>query len=83
MCYIIEETFERVPVNEERQLDEGFKNRIEEIFEKKLLEAKANLVVSKGKKARKKSSKNIIQLSLNIILQATLSKALLFGIKIL
>ena len=59
-CYVIENTFERVPVDEyERQFDEEFKNHIEEIvFEKQLLEAEANLVVSKGKKARKKLSKN-------------------------
>ncbi|CAG8721775.1 9252_t:CDS:1, partial [Funneliformis mosseae] len=53
---VIEYTFERVPVNEEdRRLDEEIKNNLEEIgFEKMILEAKANFLVSKGKKARKK-----------------------------
>jgi len=59
MCYIIEDTLERVPVNEsERQLNEEFKNHMEEELMKKLSEAEANLVISKGKKARKKASKN-------------------------
>ena len=60
LCYVIEDTFERVPVNEEdRRLDEEVKKQIEEMgFEKMLLEAKANLVASKVKKARKKLSKN-------------------------
>ena len=59
MCYIIEDTFERVPVDEcERQLNEEFKNHMEEELMKKLSEAEANLVISKGKKARKKASKN-------------------------
>ena len=59
LCYVIEDTFKLVPVNEEEhQLDEEFKNHIEERLKKKLLEVKTNLVVSKGKKARKKLSKN-------------------------
>jgi len=59
MCYIIEDTFEWIPVNEyEHKLKEEFKNYIEEDLKKKILEAKANLVIPKGKKARKKSSKN-------------------------
>ncbi|GES80668.1 hypothetical protein GLOIN_2v1707985 [Rhizophagus clarus] len=61
LCYVIEDTFERVPVNEEdRRLDEEVKKHIKDIgFEKMLLEAKANLVTSKvKKKTRKKLSKN-------------------------
>jgi len=59
MCQVIEDTFERVPVNEyERKLKEEFKSYIEEDLKKKILEAKANLVIPKGKKARKKSSNN-------------------------
>ncbi|RIA99203.1 hypothetical protein C1645_747624 [Glomus cerebriforme] len=46
LCYVIEDTFERVPVNEEdHRLDEEVKKQIEEMgFEKMLLETKANLV---------------------------------------
>ncbi|CAG8521650.1 2469_t:CDS:2 [Paraglomus brasilianum] len=59
MCYIIEDTFERVPVDEyEHQLEEEFKNHMEEGLKKKISEAKANLAVPKGKKTRKKSRKN-------------------------
>ncbi|RIA84671.1 hypothetical protein C1645_831894 [Glomus cerebriforme] len=44
LCYIIEDTFKLVPVNEEEhRLDEEFKNHIEERLKKKLLEAKTNL----------------------------------------
>ena len=42
----------------EHQLEEEFKNHIEEGLKKKILEAKANFMVPKGKKARKKLSKN-------------------------
>ncbi|CAB4476961.1 unnamed protein product [Rhizophagus irregularis] len=54
-------THERVPVNEEeRRLDEEFKNHMEEIgFEKMLLEAKANIMASKEEKARKKLNKKL------------------------
>jgi hypothetical protein len=59
MCYIIEDTFERVPLDKyEHQLEEKFKNHMEAGFEEKLLEAKANLMVQKRKKAKKKLSKN-------------------------
>ncbi|RGB23959.1 hypothetical protein C1646_821855 [Rhizophagus diaphanus] len=56
LCYVIEDTHERIPINEEeRHLDEEFKNHMEEIgFEKMLLEAKANIMASKEEKARKK-----------------------------
>ncbi|CAB4432985.1 unnamed protein product [Rhizophagus irregularis] len=61
LCYVIEDTHERVPVNEEeRRLDEEFKNHMEEIgFEKMLLEAKANIMASKEEKARKKLNKKL------------------------
>jgi hypothetical protein len=59
MCYIIEDTFEHIPLNKyERQLEQEFKDHMEEGLKKKNLEAKANLMVPKGKKARKKLSKN-------------------------
>ncbi|RGB22209.1 hypothetical protein C1646_776464 [Rhizophagus diaphanus] len=61
LCYVIEHTFERVPVDEEdRRLDEEFEKHFEEMgYEKMLLEADASLAVSKGKKARKKLSKKL------------------------
>jgi hypothetical protein len=59
MCYIIEDTFERVPLDKyEHQLEEKFKNHMEEGFNEMLLEAKANIMAQKRKKAKKKLSKN-------------------------
>ncbi|RIA86999.1 hypothetical protein C1645_740435 [Glomus cerebriforme] len=55
MCYIIEDTFERVPVNEyEHQLEEEFKNHMEERHIEKILETKAEIAASKEKKIKKK-----------------------------
>ncbi|CAG8735743.1 3066_t:CDS:1, partial [Funneliformis caledonium] len=51
LCYVIEDTFERIPVNEEeRKLDKEVKNHRGDRFEKMLLEVKASLVFLKRKK---------------------------------
>jgi hypothetical protein len=63
MCYIIEDTLERIPINEyESKMREEFENCIKESLEKQLLVAKAemteNILKEKKKKKKKKSKKN-------------------------